>query len=199
MVYELSFKGKKIKLNLEGKEGNPRDIKHLLETIHKIERHLSEPELRNKVVRQLKQEILSETDGSEDIVSQGWWDLPQDLLRNKEVSHFLTMEADLNPAVHYDKTSFSLKLIVDEKGKKYSLDRESFQHSMQRLQINDKLKKTSSMLVRIKGTVSKEDQSEIEDYLRKTLTIDRLKLAFERKKYGDRVSVEVILFGDFIE
>lgn len=199
MVYELSFKGKRVKLHLQGDHDNPREIKHLLETIHKIERQMTEPELRKQVVRQLKQEIMAETDGSEEIVSQGWWDLPQDLLRNKEVSHFLTMEADLNPAVHYDKTSFGLKLIVDEKGKKYSLDRESFQQGMQRLQINDKLKKTSSMLVRIKGTVSKEDQSEIEDYLRKTLSIDRLKLAFERKKYGDRVSVEVILFGDFVE
>jgi hypothetical protein len=199
MDFELQYKGKRVRLELSGKDAQLKDIKGFLETIHRIEQQYSEHELRNKVVKQLKNEILLETDGSEDVASQGWWDLPQDLLRNKETKQFLTMEADLNGAVHYEKSSFSLKQVVDEQGRQFVLDRESLRLGLQRMQLQDKISRTGAVLVRLKGSLSSDDQSEIEDYLKKFFRVERTKVLFEKKKYGDRVSLEAVLFGEFLE
>ena len=112
MSYELKFKGKKIHLKIKGEDASPKELRMLIESIHKLDKQVTESQLREKVVKQLKQEILQDSDGEELLVN--YWELPQDFLKSKEAAKFISMESDLNTAMHYEKIPFSLALIVDE-------------------------------------------------------------------------------------
>lgn len=197
MEFEVSYKGKRLQLKVAGDDLSAKDLKALLQSISLVEQQVSESELRTKVVRQLKSEILGESD-VEDINSPGWWDIPQDLVKHKEAGPFLAMEADLNQSLMFEKASFSLKTMITDDGKQFLLDREQVRHALQKLSLQDKFKQTKAVLVRVKGSAMKGLQSEVEDFLRTYFPVDRLKVVFENKKYGDRASLEIILFGDFL-
>ena len=197
MNYEVSYKGKRLHLQINGDDLSARDLKSLLEGISSVEQQVSESDLRSKVVRQLKSEILSEGD-VEDIMSPGWWDVPQDLVRHKEAGPFLSMEADLNQSLVFEKSSFSLKTVIAEDGKQYVLDREQLRLSLHKLGLQERLKHVKAVLVRVKGSAVKGLQAEVEDFLRSYFPVDRLKVVFDSRKYGDRASLELVLFGDFM-
>lgn len=197
MKYDLSYTGKKLKLKLSGDDLSATQLKSLLQSISLVEQHVSESELRTKVVRQLKTEILSDGD-VEDLNSPGWWDIPQDLVKHKEAGPFLAMEADLNQSLVFEKASFSLKTVITDTGKQFLLDRDQVKRALQKLSLQEKFKQTKSVLVRVKGAALNGLQSEVEDFLRTYFPVDRLKVVFENKKYGDRASLEIILFGDFL-
>ena len=196
MRFELSYGGKRLKLKLDG-ETTPKDLKSIFESINHLEEQVSEDVLRSKIVRQLKREILQDGEIADDVAAPGWWDIPQDLVRGKESGPFITMEADLSPAVWYEKTSFSLKTIVTESGKNLIIDREQVKHALQRIAIGERLQKTSALLVRTKGALPTELKSELDDILRKHLPVERLKIVFEKRSYGERASLELVFFGDF--
>ncbi len=194
MAFKLSYKGKKLSIDLKGEEIKALELQKLLETMQKLEETSTES-LRNSVVKQLKSEMLQITD--DDLSLSEWFDIPQDLIQGKETGSFISMESDLNAATQYEKTSFALKVLLDDNGKTVVLDRESISKALQKLQINEKITKTKAVLVRIKGSLSKDTQREVEDYLRKHLSVERLKVIFENKGYGQRASLEIILFGEF--
>ncbi|MBN1275322.1 hypothetical protein JXA12_03450 [Candidatus Woesearchaeota archaeon] len=196
MRYDLSYAGKKLKLKLSGDDLSPHELRRVLDSAHRMEQSLSEADLRAKVVRQLKKEILQD-DHLEEAFAPGWWDIPQDLLKGKESGRFITMEADLNPALLYEKTSFSLKTVITDRGKQLVLDREQLRRALQRLSINDRLAATNAVLVRVKGVAAKDVRAELEDYLRKHVQVDRFAFLYDHKEYGDRASLELVLFGDF--
>jgi len=197
MGYELNFKGSRIQIKLQGEDANPKELKLLIESIHKLEKQVSEIKLREKVVKQLKQEILQDVDGEEMLIN--YWELPQDFLKSKDATKFISMEADLNNSLHYEKIPFSLTMVVDENGQSYAFDRNILAESIRKVDLHDHVKKANSALVRLKANVSKETREEIEDFVSKTISLDRIKFTYEKKKYENRASVEIVFFGDFPE
>lgn len=197
MRCELTYGGRKLKLRLSEEKLTAKELRTLLEAISRLEEHVSEEALRTKVVRQLKREMLQDGEYPDDLYAPGWWDVPQDLVRGKESGPFLSMEADLSPAVWYDKTSFSLKTVITENGKELVLDRDACKHALQRLGTQERLKKTTALLVRVKGALTPDLRSEMDDVLRKHLPVERLKIVFEKRSYGERASLELVFFGDF--
>ena len=197
MRFEASYKGKRLQLTLDG-EVSAKDLRALLQSIATVESQVSETDLRAKVVRQLKKEILQEGEIVEEVSSPGWWEVPQELLKHKDASSFIAMESDLNASMLYEKASFTVKTVVSENGKQFLLDRESLQHSLQKLGLQESLKKTNAVLVRVKGAAVMALKDEVNDFLRKYLQVDRLHVVFEKKDYGSRSSVELVLFGDFV-
>jgi len=196
MQFEVSYKGKRLQLKLNG-DIAPRELRLLLETISKSEEQVSESDLRSNVVRQLKSEILTDS-SMDDLSNPGWWEVPQELLKHKEASSFITMESDLNASLVYEKTSFTVKTILTESGKQFLLDRDQLQLSLQKLSLHDRLQQTNAVLIRVKGSAVYDIKDEVEDFLRKYLQVERLKTVFEKKNYGNRASVELVLFGDFL-
>ena len=73
--------------------------------------------------------------------------------------------------------------------------REALKHSLRHLR--DKLARTKSALLRIKGETSKQLRAEIEDFLKAHLGVEKTKAIFDHRRYGERASLEVVLFGDF--
>ncbi|MBD3209472.1 hypothetical protein GF367_03565 [Candidatus Woesearchaeota archaeon] len=195
MRFEVGYKGKRLQLKVDG-EASSKELRSLLSGITEVEQQVSETDLRARVVRQLKTEILQ--DGEEEIHAPGWWDLPQDLTKNREAAAFLTMEADLNQSLVYEKLSFSLKTVITEQGKQLVLDRDQLRSSLKRFGVTERLPATRSVLVRVKGSLSDDVLAELEDYLQSFLRVDRCKVMFEKRQYGNRVSLELVLFGDFL-
>jgi hypothetical protein len=196
MRFELSYKGRRLQLKLHG-DAQPRDIRLLLDGIARSEEQVSESELRTKVVRQLKSEIMQDN-GFDDVSNPGWWEVPQELLKHKEAGSFITMESDLNASLLYEKASFTVKTMLTESGKQFLFDREQLLQSLKKLSLHERLSQTNAVLVRVKGAAVHDIRDEVEDFLRKFLQVERLKVVFEKKNYGDRASVELVLFGDFL-
>lgn len=195
MRFDLSYKGKRLHLKLDG-ESSAKDIRSLLHSIAAVESQVSESDLRTKVVRQLKKEIMQEGE-VEEVSSPGWWEVPQELLKHKDASSFIAMESDLNQSMIYEKASFTVKTVVSENGKQFLLDREAMQHALHKLGLYESLKKTNAVLVRVKGSAVLDLKDEINDFLRKYLQVDRFHVVFEKKEYGSRASLELVLFGEF--
>ncbi len=196
MKYEISYSGKRIKVRFSGENASTKELKNILKLINESEHVSSEQEIRAKVIRQIKTELL-DTELLEETNNPGWWDVPSDLFRNKESSSFMQMEADLNAGMVYEKLSFPLKVMISESGKQLTFDREKLRHAFQKLSLQDKLKATQAVLVRVKGALSPNVVNEIEDFVKGHLQIERFKLVAEKKQYGDRISLELVLFGDF--
>ena len=87
--------------------------------------------------------------------------------------------------------------MVTENGKELVIDREQVKHALQRIGLHDRLPKTSALLIRVKGSLTTDLRSELDDVLRKHLPVERLKILFEKRSYGERASVELVFFGDF--
>lgn len=196
MKYEVSYSGKKLKVKFSGEDASATELKTILKLINESEHISSEQEIRTKIVRQIKSELL-DTEMLEESNNPGWWDVPSDLFKNKDSSSFMQMEADLSSGMVYEKASFPLKVMISESGRQLALDRDKLRHAFQKLSLQDKLKSTQAVLVRVKGSLSPSIVNEIEDYVKGHLQIERFKLVTEKKQYGDRISLELVLFGDF--
>jgi hypothetical protein len=190
MRFDLSVSGKRFRLKVSGEEVSAAEARGILEALAKVERHLTKEELHERVVRQLKADI-------EEGFQEQWWDVPQDLLKSKDAGAFIAMETDLNASLWYDKLSFPLKMLVTERGKELVFDRDALKSAFHRIGLGDRLRKTSSALVRVKGSLSPEVVAELKDGLRKLIPVERLKILVEKKEYGNRASMDLILFGDF--
>lgn len=195
MKFEVSYKGKRLALKVNG-ETSGKELRGMLDAITKVEQQVTESDLRMKIVRQLKNEILQDAD--EDVHTAGWWEVPQELIRHKEASSFITMESDLNTSLLYERTSFVVKTMLTESGKQLLLDRDVLKKSLQKLGLQERLSQTNAVLVRIKGSSVHELKDEVEDFLRNFLQVERMKVVFEKRNYGDRSSLEIVLFGDFL-
>ncbi|MFP4523912.1 MAG: hypothetical protein ACLFO2_01155 [Candidatus Woesearchaeota archaeon] len=196
MRFDLSFKGKRLQLSLDGADASPKELKGLLNAAAKAEEQVSEPELRARVIRQLKTEILQEGD-VEEVSAPGLWEVPQDLVRHKEASSFLKREADLNRSLWYEKTSFALSTVISDREQRYTLDRQQLRKSLNRLGVHERVSGAGALLARVKGDLDDSLRSEVEDFLRKEVQAERSHVVFEHKDYGSRASLELVLFGDF--
>ena len=196
MRFDLSFTGKRLNLQLSGDDTSAKELKGLLNAAAKAEEQVSEPELRARVVRQLKTEIMQEGD-VEEVSAPGMWEVPQDLLKHKEASPFIKREADLSRSLWYEKTSFTLSTVISDEGQRYTLDRQQLRQSLKRLGVHDRSSGAQALLARVKGSLDKPLRSEVEDFLRKELQVDRCKVVFEDRDYGSRASLELVFFGDF--
>lgn len=192
---DLVYKGDKLDIQLTFDFITIEQSKEILELIKSFE-------TGEKVIKQedqaKKEAVLQafKSDVALDEIME-CWDLPYDLLHSKQASKFITRETDLNSDSYYEKTSFLLNVVIDDGGQKTVVDRESLMKAIQKLRISDKLAKTNALLIRVKSALTEEACSEVEDYLKKHFSIDRLKVAFEERPYDDRASLEVVLFGEF--
>lgn len=192
----MNYSGKQLKLRLSGDDLSAKELKGLLESLYRVENQVSEDALRAKVIRQLKHEILQDGEVVDE-AALGWWDIPHDLIKGKESGPFISMESDLNPSLWFDRMSFSLRTLVTESGKELAVDREKIRSSLQRLGLSEKLARTSAVLVRLKGSLKDDLRSELADYVRQLLGVERCRILFEKRSYGERVAMEFVLFGDF--
>ncbi len=188
------YNSSKISLKVEGKDIPIKELKSLIDSVRRLE---TGQEARQSVlIKQLKEEIDKDAD-VEEFMLNGYWDIPADFLKNKELNNFFLRESDLNQSIHYEKNSFMLNVSVSNEGQQLILNRNELNNAISQLQIQEKLKRTRSALIRIKGAIKGSLKQEIEDYLQKTLPIEHMKVHFQNKDYGDRASLEIILFGDF--
>ncbi len=192
MPYKIVYKGRKLSLTLRGEKARLSDISKVLEAAHRLDSHEPLETVANKI-----KSDLEEFEDQNSIVS--WWDLPHDITHNKEAFDFLLMEADLNNSLYYTKIVVKLVTVVNDLGQQLAFDRNQLKELLLRSDVKERLAKTNSVLVRVKGSLPRNLRHELKDYLQKTISVDRLKVVFEKKNYGDRASLELILFGDFPE
>ncbi len=190
---ELDYKSKNLRIKLLTNDMSPAEFNNLLNNIRDLEKELNH---RNYQKKQLKDELIKDRE-IEEILINNFWDIPPDIFKNKETRNFFLRESDLNQSIHFEKTSFMLNVVVNNNGKELVLNRKELLGSLQKTRVFEKLKKTNSALIRIKSAINDDVKKEIEDFLQQKLMIENLKIHFQKREYGERASMEIILFGDF--